>query len=92
MKLEDLKKLPHIKKIEENDEMITLFCENGYYITSFNKDDDDIFKYDGGEGITAPILDEYPDYYIIEEAEHIVYVSKIEELLEKLLVDNDLLN
>lgn len=69
MTRKELLALPHLAIAEVNEKWVHLHTEEGYYITDFVGDN--WSTYTDFTCMYSPIKEEYPEYYIITEVEHI---------------------
>lgn len=68
MTKQELMSMPNLA-ISEETKFVHIHTEKGYFITE--KELSDVKAYQGFECMYAPIKDEYPDYKVITEAEHL---------------------
>lgn len=68
MTKKELMEMPHLAIAEET-VFVHIHAEDGYFITKCEIND--IKEYQGSECMYAPIRDEYDNYKVITEAEHL---------------------
>lgn len=71
MTQKELLALPHLAIAEVNEKWVHIHTEEGFYITDFDKEKCDINEYSDFTCMYSPIKEEYPEYYIITEVEHL---------------------
>lgn len=72
MTQKELLALPHLAVAEVNEKWVHIHTEEGYYITDFDQETGDINEYSDFTCMYSPInKEEYPEYYIITEVEHL---------------------
>ena len=72
MTQKELLALPHLAIAEVNEKWVHIHTEEGFYITDFDQEKGDINEYSDFTCMYSTInTEEYPEYYIITEVEHL---------------------
>ena len=84
MKLDEIKKLPHIIIKEMNDKYTHIDTETGYKMTLWS-DTDKIEDYSAFSCIYLPYFDNYPEYRIVSDEEDKVLKERQEQAMKEKL-------
>ena len=82
MTQKELLALPHLAIAEVNEKWVHIHTEEGYYVTDY-KESDDIITYNGFLCMYAPIREEYTEYRVITENEHLEYEKNKQEKINE---------
>ena len=84
MKLDEIKKLPHIIIKETNDKYTHIDTETGYKMTLWS-DTDSVEDYSAFSCIYLPYFDNYPEYRIVSDEEDSLLKDRQEKAMKEKL-------